>query len=120
MSRRSRRGVLVALLWLGTSIDRFPFFKPPHGRVTALDLNRGNLVWTAANGDGPRDHPLVKHLNRLPSRFRDAGRWPECDVAAGAADGWIRRLPLTNTLGSAPQHRYRLIRGVIPRDEVTP
>jgi quinoprotein glucose dehydrogenase len=43
-----------------------PLVKPPYGRVTALDLNHGTLKWTAANGDGPRNHPLLKPLNLPP------------------------------------------------------
>jgi glucose dehydrogenase len=43
-----------------------PITKPPYGRITALDLNRGTLVWMAANGDGPRYHPLLKDLNLPP------------------------------------------------------
>ena len=43
-----------------------PIFKPPYGRITAIDLNRGEEVWMAPNGDGPRDHPLLKELNLAP------------------------------------------------------
>jgi quinoprotein glucose dehydrogenase len=43
-----------------------PITKPPYGRITALDLNRGTLLWMVANGDGPRHHPLLKHLNLPP------------------------------------------------------
>ena len=43
-----------------------PLLKPPYGRITAIDLNKGEIVWTVANGDGPRDHPLLKHLNLPP------------------------------------------------------
>jgi quinoprotein glucose dehydrogenase len=43
-----------------------PLMKPPYGRVTALDLNRGAIAWQVANGDGPRDHPAIKHLNLPP------------------------------------------------------
>ncbi|MGH9385572.1 MAG: PQQ-binding-like beta-propeller repeat protein [Vicinamibacterales bacterium] len=48
------------------SLDGFPIFKPPYGRITALDMNRGELLWMVANGDGPRHHPLVKDLNLPP------------------------------------------------------
>ena len=34
--------------------------------MVAIDLNRGDIKWTVANGDGPRDHPAIKHLN-LPA-----------------------------------------------------
>jgi quinoprotein glucose dehydrogenase len=43
-----------------------PLFKPPYGRITAIDLNRGELLWMTPNGDGPRDHPLLKPLNLPP------------------------------------------------------
>lgn len=41
-------------------------FKPPYGRITAINLNTGDHVWQAANGNGPRDHPAIKHLNLPP------------------------------------------------------
>jgi quinoprotein glucose dehydrogenase len=40
-----------------------PLFKPPYGRLVAIDLNKGEVKWTVANGDGPRDHPALKNLN---------------------------------------------------------
>ena len=43
-----------------------PLTKPPYGRITALDLNKGDLKWTVANGDGPRFHPELKALNLPP------------------------------------------------------
>ncbi len=43
-----------------------PLVKPPYGRITAIDLNRGELRWTVANGDGPRFHPELKALNLPP------------------------------------------------------
>jgi quinoprotein glucose dehydrogenase len=43
-----------------------PLLKPPYGRITAIDLNKGEIAWTVANGDGPRDHPLLKGLNLPP------------------------------------------------------
>jgi quinoprotein glucose dehydrogenase len=43
-----------------------PLTKPPYGRITAIDLNRGEHVWMVPNGDGPRNHPLLKHLNLPP------------------------------------------------------
>jgi quinoprotein glucose dehydrogenase len=43
-----------------------PLLKPPYGRITAIDLNKGEIAWMVANGDGPRDHPLLKPLNLPP------------------------------------------------------
>jgi len=47
-------------------IDGLPIIKPPYGRIVAIDLNRGEHVWSAANGDGPREHPLLKDLHLPP------------------------------------------------------
>ncbi|HJS75325.1 MAG TPA: PQQ-binding-like beta-propeller repeat protein, partial [Vicinamibacteria bacterium] len=47
-------------------IDGIPIVKPPYGRITAIDMNRGEHLWMAANGDGPRHHPLLKDLNLPP------------------------------------------------------
>jgi len=43
-----------------------PLTRPPYGRITAYDMNRGEIVWMTANGDGPRNHPLLKDLNLPP------------------------------------------------------
>ena len=43
-----------------------PLFKPPYGRLVAIDLNEGEILWPVANGDGPRDHPAIAHLNLPP------------------------------------------------------
>ena len=43
-----------------------PLFKPPYGRLVAIDLNKGDILWTIANGDGPRDHPAIAHLDLPP------------------------------------------------------
>jgi len=43
-----------------------PIFKPPYGRFVAIDLNNGEIRWTVANGDGPRDHPAINYLNLPP------------------------------------------------------
>ena len=41
-------------------------FKPPYAKLTAIDLNKGEILWEFTNGDGPRDHPAIKHLNLPP------------------------------------------------------
>jgi len=51
--------------WIGGP-QGLPLFKPPYGRITAIDLNRGEHRWMVANGDGPRNHPAIKHLNLPP------------------------------------------------------
>jgi quinoprotein glucose dehydrogenase len=50
-------------VWLASGL---PVFKPPYGRITAIDVNRGELKWMVPNGDGPRNHPLLKDLHLPP------------------------------------------------------
>jgi glucose dehydrogenase len=51
---------------LGPQIQGLPIWKPPYGRITAYNMNTGDRAWMAANGDGPRNHPLVKDLKLPP------------------------------------------------------
>ena len=51
---------------LGPQVEGLPLLKPPYGRITALNLNTGTQVWMVANGDGPRNHPLLKDLHLPP------------------------------------------------------
>jgi quinoprotein glucose dehydrogenase len=60
-----RRGPAVIGAWL-EGPQGLPIFKPPYGRLVAIDLNKGEILWTKANGNGPRDHPAIKHLNLPP------------------------------------------------------
>jgi len=52
--------------WMLEGPNGLPLTKPPYGRITAIDLNRGEILWQVAHGDGPRDHPLLKDLNLPP------------------------------------------------------
>jgi quinoprotein glucose dehydrogenase len=45
--------------------EGLPLFKPPFGRITAINLRTGDHAWMVASGDGPLDHPLLKDL-KLP------------------------------------------------------
>jgi len=43
-----------------------PLVKPPWGRITAIDLNTGNLAWMVPNGETPdcvKNHPLLNGVN---------------------------------------------------------
>jgi quinoprotein glucose dehydrogenase len=45
------------------SIDGIPIFKPPYARVTAIDMHKGQHLWVAPLGEGPRNHPRLQSLN---------------------------------------------------------
>jgi quinoprotein glucose dehydrogenase len=54
--------------WLLTGPDDLPLVKPPWGRITAIDLNRGEIAWVVPHGVGPKDHPMLQGLE-LPERL---------------------------------------------------
>ncbi len=43
--------------------EGLPLIKPPYGRITAIDLNAGEIAWQVAHGEGPRHHPALEHLD---------------------------------------------------------
>jgi quinoprotein glucose dehydrogenase len=46
----------------GLNVEGIPVIRPPWGRITAIDLNAGEIVWQVAHGETPdhiRDHPLL-------------------------------------------------------------
>jgi quinoprotein glucose dehydrogenase len=50
----------------GLTVQGLPLLKPPYGRLTAIDLNKGEIVWQVAHGDTPdniRNHPALQGLN---------------------------------------------------------
>jgi len=46
----------------GESKSILPVTKPPYSQVTAFDLNRGEILWQAPLGNGPRAHPELAAL----------------------------------------------------------
>jgi len=51
---------------LGEGLDGLPIVKPPYGQMAAIDVNKGDLIWTTPHGDTPdaiRNHPLLKGLD---------------------------------------------------------
>jgi quinoprotein glucose dehydrogenase len=59
--RTNLRYVKGTRMWIGGPRG-LPLFKPPYGRITAFDMNKGEIVWQVPNGNGPRDHPAIRHL----------------------------------------------------------
>tara|TARA_B100001123_G_scaffold451250_2_gene629113 strand:- start:31271 stop:33232 length:1962 start_codon:yes stop_codon:yes gene_type:complete len=60
--RTNLRYVKGKRMWIGGPRG-LPLFKPPYGRITAIDMSKGEIVWQVPNGHGPRDHPAIEHLN---------------------------------------------------------
>ncbi len=51
LSLRARR---ITVRQAGQTVRGIPLFKPPYGRITAIDLNTGEHAWMIPHGDGPR------------------------------------------------------------------
>lgn len=49
------------------SIDGVPIWKPPYGRVTAIDLNTGEFRWITPVGNLGRTNALLQPLNLPPT-----------------------------------------------------
>jgi quinoprotein glucose dehydrogenase len=50
----------------GLTILGLPLVKPPYGTISAVNLDRGEIVWQTPHGDTPdvvRNHPALKGLN---------------------------------------------------------
>ncbi len=50
----------------GTLVQGLPLVKPPYGLLTAINLDRGEIVWQVPHGETPdvvRNHPLLKGMN---------------------------------------------------------
>lgn len=46
--------------------QELPLFKPPYGRLVAIDLNAGEILWSVANGRGPTEHPALRDIEIPP------------------------------------------------------
>jgi quinoprotein glucose dehydrogenase len=49
----------------GLTVQGLPLVKPPWGRITAIDLNKGDIAWQIAHGETPdyvKNHPALKGL----------------------------------------------------------
>ena len=48
------------------TIEGIPIIKPPWGRITAVDLNRGEILWQVPHGETPdniRNHPRLEGVD---------------------------------------------------------
>ena len=62
------------------SIQGLPLIKPPYGRITAIDLTRGDIAWQIAHGETPdniRNHSKLKGL-KIPRTGREGNLGPLC------------------------------------------
>ena len=50
----------------GLTVQGLPIMKPPYGQLSAIDLNKGEILWQVAHGETPdaiKNHAALKGLN---------------------------------------------------------
>jgi len=50
----------------GLTVNGLPLIKPPYATISAINLDRGDIVWQVAHGDSPnfiRNNPALKGMN---------------------------------------------------------
>jgi quinoprotein glucose dehydrogenase len=60
----------------GASVQGLPLLKPPYDRITAYDMNTGEIIWQKPHSSTPddiRNHPALKGVP-LPTRLGQPGR----------------------------------------------
>ncbi|MGE0593620.1 MAG: PQQ-binding-like beta-propeller repeat protein [Vicinamibacterales bacterium] len=60
----------------GTTVQGLPLIKPPYDRITAYDMNTGEMVWQKPHSSTPddiRNHPALSGVD-LPTRLGQPGR----------------------------------------------
>ena len=94
------------------TVRGLPLLKPPWGRITAIDLNKGEIVWQIAHGETPdlvRNHPALRGID-VPRTGRTGG--------AGGSSGGIGTLTTKTlvisgeggTITTAPGERGAMLR----------
>ena len=103
------------------NISGLPFFKPPYNRITALDLNKGDLVWQVPGGDTPesiKNNPALAGLTIPTTGTRTRPAVMATKTLLFAAEGYgaigplhvldkktgarIADIPLPGSVGSQP------------------
>jgi quinoprotein glucose dehydrogenase len=53
----------------GLNVQGLPLIKPPYGRITAIDLDKGEIRWQMPHGETPdnvKNHPALKGIKIVP------------------------------------------------------
>ncbi len=63
---RGGRGAAAAAGFGGLTVQGLPLIKPPYGTISAISLDKGEIVWQIAHGDTPdaiRNNPALKGMD---------------------------------------------------------
>jgi len=84
----------IAYVSAGVVVDGpqgLPLFKPPFGRITAVDMNTGRHLWMKPNGGTPpaiRDHPALKGVELEPTGSPSRAVLLATKTLLFAGEGW--------------------------------
>jgi quinoprotein glucose dehydrogenase len=82
-------------------VQGLPIIKPPWGRITAIDLNRGEIVWQVAHGETPdfvKSHPALQGVG-VPR----TGRVADAGGSSGGLGTLVTRTLVISGEGGAPE-----------------
>ena len=68
-----------------------PLVKPPYGRITAFDMNKGEILWQRASGPTPKaiaENPALKGLDIPPTGTAARALTLVTKTLLFTADGW--------------------------------
>jgi quinoprotein glucose dehydrogenase len=72
-------------------VQGLPLAKPPYGRITAIDMNRGEHLWQIPNGPTPKEiaeHPALAGLDIPPTGRMTRPVTLVTKTLLFAAEGW--------------------------------
>lgn len=75
-------------------LQGLPVVKPPYGRITAIDMNRGEHLWQIANGPTPQEiaeHPALAGLDIPPTGRMTRAITFVTKTLLFTAEGWAGR-----------------------------
>ncbi|HVZ50149.1 MAG TPA: PQQ-binding-like beta-propeller repeat protein [Gemmatimonadaceae bacterium] len=103
------------------SVEGLPILKPPYNRITAIDLNTGETLWTVPGGDTPdniRNNPALQGVNIGVTGARTRPAVMATKALLFAAEGWgskavlhvldkktgerVTDIPLPGSVGGTP------------------
>ncbi len=75
----------------GSTVEGLAIIKPPYGRITAYDMNKGEIAWQVPNGETPqsiKEHPLLEGLDLPKTGSRSRAGILVTKTLMFAGEGW--------------------------------
>ena len=75
----------------GSTVEGLTIIKPPYGRITAYDMNKGEIAWQVPNGETPqsiKEHPLLEGIDLPKTGSRSRAGILVTKTLMFAGEGW--------------------------------